>query len=132
LPTAEVQLPTGVHTITLQVEDECGNTSSDDATVTVEDSTGPLVEAAFLSTGKPHEYAISCFSEDLCSDIASSVSVILIPGPNNPKVSLKNNNNYALDIDVKKNSVSVSAPDAAAFWAMIQANGGVEVTEGQV
>jgi hypothetical protein len=132
LPTAEVQLATGVYTITLWVEDACGNTSSDDATVTVEDTTAPLVEAAFLPADKPNAFTIFCVSEDLCSDIASSVSVIRVPGLSNPKLSLKNNMNYALDIDVKKNSVSVSAPDAAAFWAMIAANGGVKVNEGQV
>lgn len=132
LSAAEVLLPTGVHTITLTVEDECGNTSSDVATVTVEDTMPPMVEAALLAAGKPHLYEISCSSEDHCSDIAFSVSVILIPELSNPKVSLKNNKNYMLDIDVKKNMVSVSAPDAAAFWATILSDGGVMVTEGQV
>ena len=131
-PTAEVQLSTGVHTITLTVEDECGITSSDYATVTVEDTSAPLVEAAFLPFDKSNEFEISCSSEDVCSDISSSVSVIRIPELNNPKVSLKNNMNYALEIDVKKKTVSVKAPDAGAFWAMIVSNGGVEVVDGQV
>ena len=130
-PTAEVILSTGVHNITLMVEDECGNTSSDDATVIVEDTTAPIVEAAFLATGKPHVFEISCSSEDLCSEIVSSVSLIRIPDLISPKVSLKNNRNYILDIDVKKNTVSVKAPNAAAFWAMIMANGGVKVNDGQ-
>ena len=132
LPTAEVILTTGIHNITLLVEDECGNTSSDDATVIVEDSTAPIVEAAFLATGKSNEFEISCSSEDLCSEIASSVSVILIPGLINPKVSLKNQKSYSLDIDMKKNTVSVKAPNAAAFWAVILANGGAKVNDGQV
>lgn len=132
LPTAEVILSIGIHTITLMVEDECGNTSSDDATIIIEDSTAPLVVAALLPTGRPNEFEISCSSEDLCSEIVSSFSVIRIPHLINPKVSLKNQNDYSLMIDVKKNTVSVKAPDAAAFWAMILANGGVEVNDEQV
>lgn len=132
LSTAEVLLPTGVHTLTLTVEDECGNTSSDVASVRVEDTTPPMVEAAFLAAGKPHEYEISCFSDDICSDITSSVSVIRIPELTNPAVILMNIRNYALDIDLDENTVTVKAPDAAAFWATILANGGVAVTHGQV
>jgi hypothetical protein len=132
LSTAEVILSTGTHIITLIVEDECGNTSSHDATIIIEDSTAPLVEAAFLPTNHPNGFEISCSAEDLCSDIVSSFSVIRIPDLINPKVSLKNQNGYSLEIDTKKNTVSVKAPDAAAFWAMIMANGGVEVINGQV
>ena len=132
LPTAEVRLAMGVHTITLTVEDVCGNTSSDDALVTIEDTMAPQVAAAFLTTGKSNEFGISCSSEDLCSEISSTLSVIRIPGLSNPKVSLKNNQNYGLEIDVKKKTVSVTAPDAAAFWSTILSNGGVMVSEGQV
>jgi hypothetical protein len=35
-------------------------------------------------------------------------------------------------IDMEKNTVSVKAPNAAAFWAMIMSNGGVTVVSGQV
>ena len=132
LPTAEVILSTDVHSVTLLVEDECGNTSSDNATITIEDTSAPLVEAAFLSTDKSNEFEIFCSSEDLCSGIISSMSVIRIPKLNNPSVSLNNNKNYSLVIDVKKKTVDVKAPDAAAFWAMIMTNGGVEVNNGQV
>ncbi len=48
-PMADVILSTGIHTVMLMVEDECGNSSSDNATITVEDSSGPLVEAALLA-----------------------------------------------------------------------------------
>ncbi len=132
LPTAEVILSTGVHSITLVVEDECGNTSSDNATVTVEDTSAPLVEAAFLPTDKSNEFEISCTPGDLCSGIISSMSVIRIPELKNPSVSWNDNKNYSLVIDVKKKTVDVKAPDAAAFWAAIVANGGVEVNSGQV
>ncbi|HEY9116030.1 MAG TPA: Ig-like domain-containing protein [Bacteroidales bacterium] len=131
-PTSEVTLSTGVHAVTLMVEDECGNTSSDDATVTIEDTSSPFVETEFLPTNHPHEFEISFSSEDVCSEIISSISVILIPELINPSVSLKNNKNYSLMIDTEKNTVSVKAPDAAAFWAMIMANGGVEVSDGQI
>ncbi len=131
-PTAEVVLPTGVHIITLMVEDECGNTSSDDATVTIEDTTGPLVEADFLETNHPKEFEISCSAKDLCTEIVSSLSVIKIPELVNPSVTLKNQKKYSLDIKRKKNTVSVKAPDAASFWASVLANGGVTVSNGQV
>ena len=131
-PTAEVVLPTGVHIITLMVEDECGNTSSDDATVTIEDTTGPLVEADFLETNHPKEFEISCSAKDLCTEIVSSLSVIKIPELVNPSVTLKNQKKYSLDIERKKNTVSVKAPDAASFWASVLANGGVTVSNGQV
>jgi hypothetical protein len=58
--------------------------------------------------------------------------VIRIPDLVGPTVSLKNQKGYSLVIDVKKNTVSVKAPDAAAFWATVMANGGVEVANGQV
>ena len=131
-PTAEVILSTGIYTVTLMVEDECGDMSSDDATITIEDTTAPVVEAAFLPANHPHEFEITCSSEDLCSDIVSSMSVILIPDVNNPSVSLNNNSNYSLVIDVKKKTVDVKAPDAAGFWAMVMSNGGVVVNKGQV
>ena len=132
LPTAEVILSTGIHNITLTVEDECGNTDSDEATITIEDTFAPVVEAAFLPTDHPKEFEISCSSEDVCSEIVSSVSVIRIPDLINPSVSLKNHKNYSLEIDKEKNTVSVKAPDASAFWAMVLSNGGVEVNDGQV
>ncbi len=131
-PSSDVQLTAGVHTVTLVVEDACGSTSSDDATVTVEDTSPPVVQAAFTATGHPHEYGISCFAEDGCSDIVSGISVIRIPGLVNPVVRLKNNKNYSLTIDLKKNEVSVEAPDAGAFWSMILSQGGVAVADGQV
>ena len=130
-PTADVILSTGIHKVTLKVEDECGNTSSDDATITVEDTSGPLVEAALLPTSHPNEFEISCSADDVCSEVVSSASVILIPVLVNPVISMKNNKNYSLDIDIKKNTVSIKAPDAAAIWASVLANGGVSVIDGQ-
>jgi hypothetical protein len=55
----------------------------------------------------------------------------LIPVLVNPVVSLKNNKNYSLDIDLKKNTVNVKAPNAAAFWTSVVANKGVIVSDGQ-
>jgi len=131
-PTTELSLPTGIHTITLVVEDGCGNTSSDDATVKIEDNSPPLVKAAFLPTDQSNDFEISCSSEDVCTSIISHISVIRIPQLNSPAVSLKNQSNYSLEIDMEKNTVSVKAPDAAAFWAAVLSNGGVEVQDGQV
>ena len=130
--TSDLIFTTGVHQVTLEVEDECGQTSQTDISVTIEDTSAPLVEAAFLESSYPHEFEISCSSEDVCSEIISSVSVILIPDLVSPTVTLKNNKNYSLEIDMEKNTVSVKAPNAAAFWASVIANGGVEVDDGQV
>ncbi|MBN2173084.1 MAG: tandem-95 repeat protein [Bacteroidales bacterium] len=130
--TSDYVFTTGMHQVTLMVEDECGQTSQADITVTVEDTNGPIVEADFLGLNQPHTFEIFCSAEDLCGDVISAVSVILIPELTNPKVNLKNNNNYSLMIDTEKNTVSVKAPDAAAFWTMILANEGVPVNNGQV
>ncbi len=131
-PNAKVTLSTRVHTITLEVEDECGSTSSVDFTVTVEDTSPPVIAAELLPAHHPHEYEISCSAKDVCSAIVASSSVIRIPVLTNPSVSLKNNKNYSVSIDLKKNKVEVKAPDASAFWSMIQKQGGVEVDDGQV
>ena len=132
LQTAEVILMMGVYTVTLMVEDECGNTSTDDATVTVEDTSGPLVVASFLPTSQANYFEISCSAEDVCSEVVSSLSVIRIPELVNPVITLKNQSKYALEIDMEKNTVSVKAPDASSFWATILSNGGVVVGDGQV
>jgi hypothetical protein len=130
--TSELLFTTGMHLVTLEVVDECGQASQTDISVTIEDSNGPAVVAEFLPSVKPHEFEISCSAEDLCSEVVSSVSVILIPELTNPSVSLKNNPNYSLMIDQEKNSVNVKAPNALAFWTMILAKGGVPVNDGQV
>ena len=96
------------------------------------DTSGPLVEAAFLPTDHKNYYEISCSSEDVCTEVVSSLSVIRIPELVNPVISFKNQNKYALEIDMEKNTVSVKAPDAADFWATILSNGGVVVSDGQV
>jgi hypothetical protein len=130
---SDVSFSTGVHQVKLKVEDECGLTSETNITVTIQDLAGPLVSATLIPTGAPHKYTVSCAASDVCSQIVSSSSHILIPGLTNPSVSLKNKKNgYSLDIDQDKNTVSVQAPDAAAFWAMILSNGGIAVQEGQV
>jgi hypothetical protein len=130
--TSDVIFSTGLHQVTLKVEDECGQTSQTDISVTIEDSNGPLVAAEFLATNQPHQFEISCSAEDLCSPVISSVSVILIPELTNPSVSLKNNPNYSLMIDKEKNTVTVKAPNALAFWTMILTKAGVPVNDGQV
>ncbi|GAA4415460.1 hypothetical protein GCM10023187_45950 [Nibrella viscosa] len=131
--TTQVTFATGVHTVKLKVVDQCGASAETTITVKVQDTNGPLVQAALLPTGKNNLYTVSCSSSDVCTVIASSSSVIRIPNLTNPSVSLKNKkNSYSLDIDTDKNSVSVQAPDAAAFWAKIVADGGVRVNGGQV
>ncbi|MCL6257948.1 Ig-like domain-containing protein [Aquiflexum sp. TKW24L] len=130
--TSDVIFTTGVHQVKLKVEDECGLSTELDIIVTVEDTTGPLVEAALQPAAKPNTYAISCNSSDVCSEVVASSSKILIPNLTNLKVSLKNRKGYSLTIDPAKNTVSVQAPNAAAFWAEVVANGGIQVTEGQV
>jgi len=131
-PASDVIFTTGFHQVSLIVEDGCGQTSQTDITVTIEDTAGPLVEAAFLTTVMPNNFEISCSSEDVCSAIASSVSVIRIPDLTNPTVTLKNSKNYSLVIDMEKNTVEVKAPDADVFWSMILSNEGVIVNDGQV
>ena len=37
-----------------------------------------------------------------------------------------------MEVDVSKNEVSVKAPDASAFWAFLESNGGIPVEDGQV
>ena len=130
--TSEVIFSTGIHTVTLEVKDECGQSSETDISVYVEDLTGPLVEAELLPAGQANYFEISCSAEDVCSEVVSSVSVIKIPGLVNPKVSYKNQSGYSISIDIIKNVVSVKAPNAAAFWATILSNGGVIVDDGQV
>ena len=130
--TANVNFTSGTHQVTLKVEDECGASSETNITVTVQDTEPPVVEAKFLPTAKKHEYSISCSTSDVCSPIVSTRSLILIPNLINPAISLKNKDGYSLEIDESKNTVSVEAPDAATFWAMVISNGGILVNGGQL
>lgn len=130
--TSDVGFSTGVHQVKLKVEDVCGLSSEASFVVTVQDATGPLVTASLIPTGSPDMYSISCNSSDICSQVVSSSSLILIPQLTNPTISLKNKNGYSLEIDMVKNTVKAEAPDAAAFWALINSAGGVAVLDGQV
>lgn len=131
-PTAEVVLPAGVHLVTLMVEDMCGRTSSDNAVILVDDTTPPTVEAELIATGMANEYQVHCSAEDICTENISTISLIRIPDLADPSVNLLNQPNYSLKIFPETNTVQVKAPDAAAFWNMIQTLGGVPVAEGQV
>ncbi|WP_296704846.1 Ig-like domain-containing protein [Algoriphagus sp.] len=128
---SDVSFETGVHLVKLKVEDECGLSSEIDIVVTVEDTTAPLVSAGLVPTGSNNMYMVSCSSSDNCSEIVNSSSFILIPNLTNPSISLKNKDRFSLEIDLDKNTVKVEAPNAASFWAKVNLDGGIEVTDGQ-
>jgi hypothetical protein len=58
-PTLGAVFPLGMHTVTLKVTDNQGNTDSDDVTITVEDTTPPVISSNAPATITPRDAPIS-------------------------------------------------------------------------
>lgn len=153
-PTPIVTLPLGVHTITLTVDDGNSGTDTDAVEITIEDTTPPEVAAALIPVGGSGDdddddgfaakstdddddddgstFAVECTASDTCDADPAVASVIVTPILDDPTVTFKTKSKKKLRFNLESNKITVQGPDPQAFWAQIQNDGGVTVSNSQV
>lgn len=76
-------------------------------------------------------FTVVCTTSDTCDTDPTISSVVIVPALSDPTVTFKVKNKKRLKIDLDDNEVKVHGPDPQAFWAEVQASGGVAVMVGQ-
>ncbi len=131
--------PVGVTTNTFVITDASGNTASCSFTVTVSDTEAPVVtaELAFIDCINQTDgdiYEVNWTVSDNCDTEPDELAVIALPVMSNPTLIFKKKNKKGLKFKLASNEITVEAPGnmgAQVWWAQIQADGGVAVTQAQ-
>lgn len=128
----------GTTTVDFSAIDANGNTASCSFDIIVNDSEAPVIEPTLLFLECINEtegdiYEVSGIAEDNCG-VASESFFIALPDMESPTPSFKKKTKKKLKFQLSQNKVTIEAPGeggAAAWWAELQAQGGVMVTAGQ-
>ena len=157
--TPTVTLPLGIHTITLTVDDGNGGTDTDEVVITVQDTTPPEVTAELVPVpggggsddddddsyaakgagtddddgdgGSDDDFTVECTGTDNCDANPTITSIIVTPTIQNPTLRFSMRNRKKLIFDLDRDRITIQGPNPQAFWAQVQADGGVAVAKGQ-
>ncbi len=105
-----------------------------------EDTTPPVVIAELIAVSGDDDdddeesggFEVRCTVTDTCDDAPSITRIIVIPDFDNPTFKFKTKNKKRLTFKPNRNEVVVQGPDPQAFWAGVEAAGGIDVENAQV
>ena len=122
---------------TLYVYDVAGNRSTCASTITVSENELPVASASLdLVMGSENpctsaDFEVDAVVSDNCPNPVAT-RVIKIPDLVNPVVLFKVKPVNGLKIRLADNAVKVFGPNPQAFWAQVQADGGIAVNPNQI
>ncbi len=140
-PAVTASLSLGPHTASLRVEDLLGLSSTDGATVEVEDTLAPSVTLALepvLEGGHwTGQWAPSASAGDRCDgDLAPADELLLAPGAAVAPVTFRRGTALAFEVRKGKTGIRVvllgpAEDKARALWADVAAAGGFALADGE-
>ena len=135
--------PVGTTPVTATATDAAGNDVACTFSVTVLDTEAPVPTAELIPEpnggsrrGRNNQaitdYTVGCAATDNCPGPLTTASVIEVPQLPGATLEFQVKNKRKLIFDLESGLIKVEAPDPQAFWAQIDAAGGVAVSGGQV